>query len=158
MPVPGSPYTSVPPGISYPATTLTPQGAAMALAQMPGNVTPPGAQMSPSMGDPLSVDPLAGVQQSPGQEEMDLFQRVVLMLMNPQTQQLDPMKVLIFAGMGVSQALEKSGKFSSKPHRSNAELQASGMDDGIPGQTGLPDERQMAAQTAPPAAPGMVGF
>lgn len=158
MPIPGSPYTSVPPGLSYPATPLTPQGATAALAQMSGNVTPPGAQMAPSVGDPLSADPLAGLQQNSGQDEMDLFQRVVLMLMNPQTQQLDPMKVLIFAGMGVSQALEKSGKFSSKPHRSNAELQESGMNVGIPGQTGLPDERQMVAQTASPPVPGMVGF
>lgn len=171
MPLQASPYTSVPNGISYPATPLDPQQAMMALASLQGmqgggdpnqqgqqpGVMPPGASMSPPGGPPLdsqAPSPAQGLQDAQLQEELDIFQRVVSLMMDPVTKQLHMPAVLLFAGMGAARALDKTGKFVSKPHRSNEELAQMGVPTGAPGQTGMPSPQQMQ----PPTPPGMPGF
>lgn len=123
---------------------------------------PPGAPPSPPMqpgAGPYNVpapDPMA---QDPNAEaEMDLFQRVTQLIMDPSTKQMNPQMLLLFAGMGLREALEKSGKFVSKPHRSNQELQGMGIDTGMPGQTGMPNPQQLAQKAEAPSMGGMPGF
>jgi len=109
----------------------------------PGAGGPPGSQVPGQM--------LGG---GDGQGDLDLFQRVSLLLMDPQTKQLNPAAVLLFAGMGLREALEKSGKFVSKPHRSNEELSQQGLPVGMPGQTGMPSPDQMMRSLQPPRIGG----
>lgn len=90
--------------------------------------------------------------------EMDLFQRVTQLIMDPSTRQVNPIMLLIFAGMGVKEALEKTGKYASKPHRANEELAAMGFDVGTAGQTGMPSPQQMARKIEGPQGGGMPGF
>jgi hypothetical protein len=88
--------------------------------------------------------------------ELDLFSRVAMLMIH------DPRWIQIMAGLGMGRALEKVGKFSSPPHRSNEELSAEGVPVGNPGQTGMPDAGQMAQKLRPPGlgpnVPGMPGF
>lgn len=86
--------------------------------------------------------------QGPDQGMPDLFQRVAALMIK------DPKWILIMAGMGLREALEKSGKYESKPHRSNQEIQAGGGDVGIPGQTGMPMPDQLVQQMGAPPIPG----
>lgn len=86
-----------------------------------------------------------------GPEEPDLFQRVAGLL----TQH--PQWLAIFAGMGMREALEKTGKYQSKPHRSNDELQQMGVQMGPAGQVGMPTPGSMAQNLQPPT-PGPPGI
>lgn len=150
MPIPSSPYTSVPNGISFPAQPPMP-GMAGAMTGQPG-VNP---DVAAGLTNEISAPP--GMGQPP--QEQDLFERVIKLLMDPQTKQLNVAGVLLMAGMGLREALEKSGKYGvSKPHRSNEELATSGYNVGIPGQTGQPSPEQLSRQAAPPSPPGMPGF
>lgn len=182
MPLQASPFTSVPSGISTPATPPSPQLAALlaklfggqgagptpgAGPMVGGPQMPPGAPPGgpPGGGEPLGLPPgMADVipPQAPpmpqGDNEPDLFQKVTLLLMDPTTKKINPEMLLLFAGMGLREALEKSGKFRSKPHRSNEELSTQGYDTGTAGQTGVPSPEQMQRSTAPPTSPGMPGF
>lgn len=158
MPLQASPFTPLPSFISQPAQSM--QGS-MTPPGMP-QMGPPGAQVPPPPGGPggglPSSNPLENMAASGmggAAEEPDLFQRVASLM----TQ--NPMWVLLFAGMGMREALEKTGKYKSNPHRSNQENQAAGYDVGTPGQTGMPNEDQLAKQAMPPGMPQMgqqVGF
>lgn len=97
--------------------------------------------MTPQGG--LAASMVNGMNQAGG--DMDLFQRVASMATN------NPMWVLLFAGMGLREALEKSGKYESKPHRSNEELSQGGH---APGPGG-PGGNSSGGQGAPPSAPPM---
>jgi len=157
MPIMPSPYRAIPNFANPSGQTsgIDPQMLAAAmLTQPPGAQSqgPPGMTQGTLPGMPGGVpqDPNAG--QAP---ELDLFQKVAALLVDPQTKQLNDALVLIFAGMGLREALEKSGKFTSKPHRSNEELAQSGYDVGIPGQTGLASPQDMVRNLRPPAVAGM---
>lgn len=175
MPSPASPFNAVPNGISYPASSPDPRSALMALMGgqagqgspqgMPGQ-GPPGAGGPPSP-PPMDVSPPSGPLSSPNAvdpnavppaDDQDLFQRVVSLLMDPSTKQMNPEMLLLFAGIGAAHALEKTGKYKTNPHRSNAENAAAGYMPGNPGQTGLPSPDQMQQSTAAPTPPGMPGF
>lgn len=137
MPQLASPFTSVPNAISRPAQPISPQVA----AALSGGGGPPAGNLP---APPGTSDP---------NEEPDLFQRVAQLITE------NPMWVLIFAGMGMREALEKTGKFVSKPHRSNEELASQGYNVGMAGQTGVPSQEQLARQLAPPTGgAGMPGF
>ena len=141
MPLDPSPFSSVPGFLNRGATPPVSMG--IPGGGSPGAGGPPGSQVPGIMAGPQS-DP----------SELDLFQRVSLLLMDPQTKQLNPAAVLLFAGMGLREALEKSGKFVSKPHRSNEELAEQGVPVGNPGQAGMPSPQQMVQQLRPPSVPG----
>ena len=141
MPLAPSPFSSVPGFLNRGATPPVMQGPPMGGA--PGAGGPPGSQVPGLMSGG-----------SDGGSDLDLFQRVSLLLMDPQTKQLNPAAVLLFAGMGLREALEKSGKFVSKPHRSNDELSQQGVPVGMPGQTGMPSPDKMVRQLRPPSVPG----
>lgn len=106
---------------------------------------PPGAG---GMQSSAPVDPALlaqmGAQQAGSMP--DLFQRVAMLM------QQDPQWILIMAGLGLAQALEKSGKYESKPHRSNQELAANGQPVPNQGQTGMQTPDQMI-QGAMPSIP-----
>lgn len=165
MPILPSPFSAVPnfmnPGGQSPSPGTGPgiDPRLLAAAMM---TQPPGAQTQgpPSAGLGTGTLPgmPGGVPQDPNSQEapeLDLFQKVASLLIDPQTKQLNHALVLLFAGMGLREALEKSGKFTSKPHRSNEELMQSGYDVGIPGQTGLASPQDMVRNTQPPGVPGM---
>ena len=143
MPLAPSPFSSVPGflnrGAMPPVMAGPPTGGA------PGAGGPPGSQVPGLMSGAGADGDLSGP---------DLFQRVSLLLMDPQTKQLNPAAVLLFAGMGLREALEKSGKYTSKPHRSNEELSQQGVPVGMPGQTGMPSPDQMVRQLRPPSVSG----
>src|SRR5712664_292597 len=105
MPIPSSPFNSVPNGIARPAQPMPPQAAAALLSGGGPQVAPPGAQVSPpsveNPNDPMAAAP--GSPQAEGQDEMDLFQRVVSLLMDPRTRQVNMPALLIFAGLGAAQ-------------------------------------------------------
>ena len=128
MPLTPSVLTSIPPGISRPATvplSLSGQGPAPA---GPGQGVPTGPEGEP--------------------QEPDLFEKVVRLVMsNP------GLWLPMLAGMGMREALEKTGKYVSKPHRSNEELAAAGYNTGIPGQTGQPSPDQMQRSVQPGLMP-----
>ena len=130
------PTSNIPPGIARPAM---PPGA-------PG-VTPPGAGGGMQLSPPLDPNAMAqlGAQSAAGMP--DLFQRVAMLMIQ------DPQWVYIMAGLGLGQALEKSGKYESKPHRSNEELAAGGMNVGNQGQAGFTSPEQMVRQLPPPMPP-----
>lgn len=153
MPLQASPFTSVPNGISYPATPPTSGQAAAALGGAPQGASP---SMPPSPSD--LVPPGFQGMQGAGQAELDLFQKVVRLLMDQQSGQLNPALVLVFAGMGLADALEKSGKYTSKPHRSNEELATRGYNVGMQGQTGVPSPEQLVQKVQPPSMPSMPGM
>jgi len=147
MPIPGSPYTSIPSGISQPAQTMDPGMVASMLGQ---------PQQNPDVAAGLSNDLPNAPSKSP---EQDLFQRVVTLLMDPVTKQLNVVGILLMAGMGLKEALEKSGKYGvAKPHRSNEELMAGGYNVGNPGQAALSSPEQLTRQISPPSPPQMTGF
>ena len=150
MPLEGSPFTSVPPGIGRPATPPDPRMAALLAASgSAGGASPGSMPGAPGpQGEPFADGPNG---------EPDLFQRVAMMILDPKTKQINPALVLIFAGMGLREALEKSGKYVSKPHRSNEELASRGMDVGTPGQTGMPSPAQLTP-SMPISPPKMPGF
>lgn len=93
---------------------------------------------------PFDPSALAQLGSQEAQLQPDLFQRVAILLMQ------DPRWVYIMAGLGLSEALEKSGKYESKPHRSNQELASRGMDVGNVGQTGFTPPQEMIRQLSPP--------
>lgn len=87
--------------------------------------------------------------------DLDLFQRVAKMATD------NPMWVLLFAGMGLREALEKSGKYESKPHRSNEQLAQTGYSGQQQGQSsgqGLLASPGGMAQQLPPGRPGLPGM
>src|SRR5207248_434809 len=92
-----------------------PQGMPQTMGGPVGGMTPGGG---------LAAAMVGGMNQAGG--DLDLFQRVAKMATD------NPMWVLLFAGMGLREALEKSGKYESKPHRSNAELGVAGPGGGAP--------------------------
>lgn len=132
MPLMPSPLSAVPNSLSRPAQPLGPMGGASfgGAPQGLGGIPP---------------------QQGPGGEssEPDLFQRVAMMIT------ANPMWLQIFAGMGLREALEKTGKYVSKPHRSNEELSQQGFNVGMPGQTGVQDPAMMMRSIQPPGVPGL---
>lgn len=150
MPLLASPFTSVPPGVSRPADPVTAAQAAQILG-IPGDqgvaAIPPGFGVPPGLAD--LVQPPTQPQTAGDREELDLLQRVVRLVMDPESRQLKPEWILILAGMGLREALEKSGKYREKPHRSNEELARLGYDVGIPGQTGLASPDQLRRQVSP---------
>ena len=141
MPLAQSPFSSVPGFLNRGATPPVSVGPPM--GGSPGAGGPPGSQVPGLMPGSSSES-----------SELDLFQRVSLLLMDPQTKQLNPAAVLLFAGMGLREALEKSGKYTSKPHRSNEELSQQGVPVGMPGQTGMPSPEQMIRQLRPVGVSG----
>ena len=141
MPLAPSPFSSVPGFLNRGATPPVSVGPPM--GGSPGAGGPPGSQVPGLMPGSSSES-----------SELDLFQRVSLLLMDPQTKQLNPAAVLLFAGMSLREALEKSGKYTSKPHRSNEELSQQGVPVGMPGQTGMPSPEQMIRQLRPVGVSG----
>ena len=146
MPFQASPFVGVPGFLHTGAQAPDPRMAA-AMEAMQGVSPPVESQMTPPGA--------AGAAGAPGMDpqELDLFDRVAqLITKHPQ------LWLPIFAGMGMSKALEKTGKFVSKPHRSNEELGSQGYGTGQPGQTGMASPDQMLRSVQPPAMGGMTGF
>ena len=128
--LPPDSFTSIPPGIAH---SVSPPGAGMG--------GPPG--VGPQTGAPIDPAMLAQLGASKAGEMPDLFQRVAMLM------QQDPQWILIMAGLGLSQALEKSGKYESKPHRSNQEISATGQPVPNQGQTGMQTPDQMMQGSMP---------
>lgn len=127
------PTQPLPPGIGR--SVSPPVGAQIAPPGV-GGATP--SPISPQMAQMAQ----AGAGAASGQP--DLFQRVAQLMIS------DPKWILIMSGMGLREALEKSGKYESKPHRSSEELAAAGVPVGNPGQTGMTSPGQMVKQMQPP--------
>ena len=141
MPLAPSPFSSVPQFLNRPAMPIGLTGG----PQIPPGQSVPMPGGIPA-GPPTQPPPGAG---DGGPQEPDIFEKVVRLLMS------NPMWMQIFAGMGMREALEKTGKFVSKPHRSNEELAGEGQNVGMPGQTGMPDMAQLMARLQPQSIPGM---
>lgn len=142
MAIPASPFQAMPRGITPPPASAAPPPMA---GPMPMGPSPIGvSSISPEM------EQAQMQQQMMGSQELDLFQKVAMMMIDPQTKQINPLIAMFFAGMGAREALEKSGKFVSKPHRSNQELAALGYEAPNAGQANMPGPAQMAQQVRPP--------
>lgn len=130
MPLPYG-LTSIPNGIAG-------QAGPPAVGGLPSGLSPQ------IRGFPPGLSNMAMAGMGSAEERPDLFQRVAMLI----TQ--NPLWIAIFAGMGLREALEKSGRYESKPHRSNDELQQRGYEVGMPGQTGM----QMPPMVQRPPMPG----
>ncbi len=161
MPTLPSPFSAVPQFIQRPATPPQPgmqQGmppgqnpllaAIQAMQSQPNPVTgaAPGGNAPSLPGMPDGAP--GGGPQGPETGEPDIVQRLVTLMMS------HPDWVKIFAGMGLRDALEKSGKFVSKPHRSNEELQGQGYPVGNPGQTGIAQPQDVIRNMMPQTPQG----
>lgn len=166
MPLQASPFTSVPNGISQPAQQPDPAMAAI-VAQMMARGAGGGGGLGGGMGSQFDAAPQGGDMLSPpsaqvppppglapgnmpgqgGPEDAmqgpDLFQKVAQYITDK-----PELWILLFAGMGMREALEKTGKFRSKPHRANEQLAAQGYDTGTSGQTGIPSSDQLAQKAS----------
>mgnify|MGYP003394697557 CR=1 FL=1 len=124
------------------------QGGAMVPQPPPDQSMPPAGTTPPGMSQGMAPPSPGGGGAASAPPEMDIFQRVVSLLLS------HPMMLPIFAGMGLRDALEKAGKFSTKPHRSNEELASQGYNVGNPGQTGMAAPGELVRQLSPGMPPG----
>jgi hypothetical protein len=134
MPIPPSPFTSIPPGVG--SSVAPPMMGNPAMGGPTGAGGPPGS--------PVPMPPGAG--NMPDAEGQDIFQQVAKLLTGPE----GPKWTMLLAGWGMGNAIDATKRFRSKPHRSNEEMQGQGYPVGTPGQTGMPNPQQMMAGLKPP--------
>ena len=127
-------------------------GSSAAMPQtLPAGLGGPASQASPAGMVPQGmsgISPEVLQEAAGGGQDLDLFQRVAKLLTD------NPMWIMLFAGMGLKEALEKSGKYKSQPHRSNMDLASQGYDVKSAGQVGMPAPGELQRQTMPVMPPG----